>query len=431
MALIQPAVHFLAEFWQVLAEMAPYLLFGFLVAGLLSVWVPVEFIERHLGGRGLWPTLKASLLGIPLPICSCGVIPVSASLRRHGASRGATTSFLLSTPQTGVDSILVTLGMLGPLYAIYRPIAALITGVGGGLIVDVVDSRNGEPAATGADDTPAEGAACTDDCCSDGASRAGGWLGWLWRALYYGFVTLPRDIAKSLLVGLLIAALISTVVPEGFFADRLTGVWAMLAVMLISIPMYICATSSVPMAAAMIAAGLSPGTALVLLVAGPATNAAAVTTLWKILGPRATVTYLLTVAAGALTGGLVLDGLFTATGTAHAHHGMFMLPGWVNSLSGILLVLMVAYAIWGQRSHAKETAMAERPDEVSSVIDVAGMSCGHCVSSVEKALREQAGVKDVEVDLAGGKATVSGNGYRIDDLVAAVNSLGFTATTHG
>jgi len=156
--MLQTVHQFVIEFWAVLAEMAPYLLFGFLVAGLLSAWVPIDFIERHLGGRGLWPTLKASVLGIPLPICSCGVIPVAASLRRHGASRGATTSFLLSTPQTGVDSILVTLGMLGPLYAIYRPIAALITGVGGGMVVDAVDGRNGNDAAADpADDVNEDG----------------------------------------------------------------------------------------------------------------------------------------------------------------------------------------------------------------------------------------------------------------------------------
>lgn len=152
---IQVIITFMREFWQVLGEMSPYLLFGFLVAGILSAWVPADLIERHLGGRGLWPTLKASLLGIPLPICSCGVIPVAVGLRRHGASRGATTSFLLSTPQTGVDSILVTLGMLGPLYAIYRPIAALVTGVVGGMIVDQVDQRNGEAAMGGTPDAGA------------------------------------------------------------------------------------------------------------------------------------------------------------------------------------------------------------------------------------------------------------------------------------
>jgi len=251
--------------------MSPYLLLGFLFAGMLSVWVPANLIERHLGGAGWWPVIKASLLGIPLPICSCGVIPVAASLKKHGASRGATTSFLLSTPQTGVDSIFVTLSLLGPLYAIYRPVAALITGVVGGVIVDAVD--RGDAHQNKAKEV------CTDACCNPGIKDSA-----LKRIWDYGFIALPSDIGKTLLVGLLIAALISAVVPEGFIPESLSGIWAMLAMLLLSIPMYVCATGSVPVAAALIAAGFSPGAALVFLVAGPATNAAAITTIWKILG---------------------------------------------------------------------------------------------------------------------------------------------------
>jgi len=127
----------ITDFWDTIAEMSPYLLFGFFVAGLLSVLVSQQLVEKHLGGRGLWPLLKASIFGVPLPLCSCGVIPVSMSLHKHGASKGSTIAFLLSTPQTGVDSIFVTLSLLGPVFAVFRPVAALITGLVGGAVVDV------------------------------------------------------------------------------------------------------------------------------------------------------------------------------------------------------------------------------------------------------------------------------------------------------
>ena len=164
------------EFWAVLSAMAPYLLLGFLVAGLLSVLISPETVERHLGGGGLWSVIKASAFGVPLPLCSCGVIPVTASLRKHGASRGAATAFLISTPQTGVDSIMVTYSLLGPIFALFRPLAALITGVVGGTIV-TASAGNGNGEA----DAPPE---CTDSCCADDAPR-----NWLVRALDYGFVT--------------------------------------------------------------------------------------------------------------------------------------------------------------------------------------------------------------------------------------------------
>jgi uncharacterized membrane protein YraQ (UPF0718 family) len=173
----------ITDFWGTIAEMSPYLLFGFFVAGLLSVLVSQQLVEKHLGGRGIWPLLKASIFGVPLPLCSCGVIPVSMSLHKHGASKGSTIAFLLSTPQTGVDSIFVTLSLLGPVFAIFRPVAALITGLVGGTLVDVFE-QGGE-----AQKKPIE--KCTDECCStEKTSR-------VVKGLKYGFITLPRDIGKA------------------------------------------------------------------------------------------------------------------------------------------------------------------------------------------------------------------------------------------
>jgi uncharacterized membrane protein YraQ (UPF0718 family) len=320
--------------WDTTRQMAPYLLFGFLVAGALSVVISPEFVERHLGGRGLWPVLKAALFGVPLPLCSCGVIPVATSLRRHGASRGATTAFLLSTPQTGVDSILVTYSLLGPVFAVFRPVVAFVTGLLGGWLVDARERE----AVGGSDDPPP----CEDDCC-----RPRGRRNPVWRALRYGFVDLPADIGRPLLAGLAVAGLIAGLVPDDFFAGVLgTGIVGMLAMMAVGIPLYVCATASVPIAAALMAKGVSPGAAMVFLVTGPATNAATVATVWKVLGRRTALTYLGVVAVSALGSGLLLDGLLTARAPqlldAHAHG---MLPGWFSTGSAVALLGLLAAAV--------------------------------------------------------------------------------------
>jgi len=325
------------DFWDTTAEMSPYLLFGFFMAGILSVLLSPRLVEKHLGGRGIWPLVKASLFGIPLPLCSCSVIPVSMSLYKHGASKGSTVAFLLSTPQTGVDSIFVTLSLLGPVFAIFRPLAALATGVAGGILVDVIDRR----AASKASLTTK----CADECCS-GPKKNGKLL----RVLKYGFVTLPRDIGRPLLVGLVIASIISAVVPDGFFAEKLgTGFFAMVVMMIVGIPMYVCATASVPIAAVLILKGLTPGAAIVFLMTGPATNAASLVTIWKALGGRSAVTYLLTVAGCALLSGVVLDYITRGVNVTMAGQANWMLPPAVKYISTLVLLVILAFAFWRTR----------------------------------------------------------------------------------
>lgn len=315
------------DFWMVLGEMAPYLLFGFFVAGLLSVLISPEFVERHLGGRGLWPVIKASVFGVPLPLCSCGVIPVATSIRKHGASKGATTAFLISTPQTGADSILATFSLLGPVFAIYRPIASLISGAMGGTIVSAVE-RN----------TPSERVAqCDDACCSAGTRRSA-----TARVLEYGFITLPRDIGRTLLVGLAVAAMISAIIPADYFSTIISpGPLQILVLMLVGIPVYICATASIPVAAGLILAGVSPGAAFALLMTGPATNAATVVTIWKIMGRQTCLIYLGTMMVAAFLGGLLLDQIVTSTEVQAAmHHGQ--MPAWIKSASAVVLLGVLA-----------------------------------------------------------------------------------------
>jgi len=325
-------------FWATIAEMSPYLLFGFFVAGILSVLVSQRLVEKHLGGRGIWPLLKASLFGIPLPLCSCGVIPVSMSLHKQGASKGSTVSFLLSTPQTGMDSIFVTLSLLGPLFAIFRPLAALVTGLVGGGLVDVFGQSARDETRDPRPDTQATSH-------EQQATRNK-----VTRGLKYGFVTLPRDIGKALLVGLVIAALISAMVPPGYFADKLgPGILQMVVMMLLGIPVYVCATASVPVAAALILAGLTPGAALVFLMTGPATNAASFVTIWKALGRATAITYLATVAGCAILGGILLNYIAAGVDFEIAARPGWMLPDAVKYISAVVLLAVLTFAILGKR----------------------------------------------------------------------------------
>jgi uncharacterized membrane protein YraQ (UPF0718 family) len=326
----------ITDFWGTIAEMSPYLLFGFFVAGLLSVLVSQQLVERHLGGRGIWPLLKASIFGVPLPLCSCGVIPVSMSLYKHGASKGSTIAFLLSTPQTGVDSIFVTLSLLGPVFAVFRPVAALITGLVGGALVDVFE-QGGK-----AQKKPIE--KCTDECCSTEKTNR------VVRGLKYGFITLPHDIGKAMLLGLVIAAFISALVPDGYFAEKLgTGIFAMVVMMFLGIPVYVCATASVPVAAALILKGLTPGAALVFLMTGPATNAASFITIWKTLGRTTAIIYLATVAGCALLGGILLDFMATSVDIEIVAHPHWMLPDFIKYASAVVLLAVLGFALFSKR----------------------------------------------------------------------------------
>ncbi len=310
--------------------MSPYLLFGFFAAGVLSVFISPAVVERHLGGTGFWPLLKASAFGVPLPLCSCGVIPVSMSLNKHGASKGATVAFLLSTPQTGVDSILVTYSLLGPVFAIFRPLAALVTGLIGGSAVEIFKHKSAETAPETSDETSEK---------KDQTPK-------LVKALRHGFVTLPGDIGKPMLLGLVVASIISAAIPEDFFAPFLGGgILSMLVMMAIGIPVYVCATTSVPVAAVLIAKGVSPGAAMVFLMTGPATNAAAFMTIWAGLGKRTAITYILTVAITAIAAGVLLDHLALGMDLDITGCAGWMLPGYAKNISAILLFAVLGWAI--------------------------------------------------------------------------------------
>ena len=319
----------LRSYWLVLGEMSPYLLFGFFVAGILSVLISTEFIERHLGGHGIGSVIKASAFGVPLPLCSCSVIPVGTSLYRHGASKGATTAFLISTPQTGVDSILATFSLLGLTFAIYRPIVALLSGVLGGVVVSSTRSKSTHTSVTGEEEE------CTDSCCSGGVKAHG----LVYRILNYGFITLPRDLGVALLVGITIGAMLSVFIPSGFSITNYISSTPLqiLLLMLLGVPIYICATASIPVAAGLILAGVSPGAAFALLVTGPATNVATLASVWKVLGKRTCLIYLATMLVSAFAGGMILDTFLTNEHVRMSMHSSWM-PEWVKIISAVLLI---------------------------------------------------------------------------------------------
>lgn len=411
----------LREAWIVLGQMSIYLVFGFLMAGVLSVCISPALVERHLGRRGLWPVMKASLLGVPLPLCSCSVIPVAASIRRHGAGRGATTAFLLSTPQTGVDSIAITYALLGPVFAVFRPIAAFATGLFGGYLVQLVDDRDdADPGSPSADD------ACAEPCCADTGSG-----NVVVRVLRYGLITMPRDLAPSLLLGVLIAGAMAALVPEGRLAPYLGGgVVSILLLMAAGTPLYVCATASVPIALGFIHAGASPGAALAFLIAGPATNAATFTTLWKLLGRRTAGLYLLTVVVSAIACGLLLNWLMPAEDDTlrqladHVHDE----SAWLIHGGAAGLLALFAFSYWF--GVTKETATAHLhagPQRVE--LAVGGMTCGHCADTVRRALVACDGVSSAEVDLTSARVVVTGEDFDPNRLAAAVAELGYAAET--
>lgn len=394
-----------------MAEMAPYILLGFFIAGLMHAFVPQRIMARHLASPGFGSVCKAALLGIPLPLCSCGVLPTAVALRRGGASRAATTSFLVATPQTGVDSIAATYSMLGPAMAVIRPIAALVTALAAGLTV-------------GASEKKVAPASCSTTVVEEGEPENASFLRRCLDALKYGFVDLVASIGGWLVVGLLIAALITVYVPADFFAalgDR--PLLAMIAVVIVAVPMYVCATGSIPIAMSLMLKGLSPGTALVLLMAGPAANFASFTLISREMGRKAAVLYLISIVVGAIGFGLVIDYLLphkwfvlphAAHGACHAESlGVFSLV-----CAGVMAgLLVVAFCRRYFRKH-------KTFDNMTQIYVITGMNCPHCQAAVTKAISGVEGVTQVEVNLSTGKATVEGEHDPVA-VKAAVKAAGF------
>jgi uncharacterized membrane protein YraQ (UPF0718 family)/copper chaperone CopZ len=402
---------FWTETWNILLEMSPYLLIGFLLAGLLSVIIKQEVIERWLGKRTLDSVIKASLLGVPLPLCSCGVIPVTSSLYQRGASKGATTSFLTSTPQTGIDSILATAGLMGPVFSFFRVVVALVSGIIAGVLVDFFEKENVRPMDVASTKTEIEN---------------GSNVGKLKGMVIYGLYTLPQDIAINLVIGILLAGLLSTVLPTDLGAAYLTNPWiTYIGVTLVAIPLYVCSTGSIPIAFALMAAGVSPGATLVFLIAGPATNVATITTLVKILGRRTIAIYLTSIVLISWLSGFILDAYGSSLiGTVKAHHVELGTPSTIKILSGIGLIVML---VWTYLYPKIKTPIRNSSVEGlrSSALRVDGMTCSHCGSSISKAVLKIPGVQTADADPKQNLVWLKGNGYDLNAIIKAVADAGF------
>ena len=316
------------EILHIINEMSPYLLLGFLFAGLMHAFIPKTLYKRYLSKQNIRSVINAALLGIPLPLCSCGVLPTAMSLRKEGASHGAVVSFLIATPQTGVDSIIATYSLMGLPFAIIRPIAALMTAVMGGLLVNSGPFTNRLSPLPLPVREESSHSCCSQEheescCCHHkksvpplpserglGGEAAGGRVYLLLTALRYAYVDMVKDIGKWLVIGLLVAALITVFVPEEWFeVFKDNTALSMLLVLAISVPMYICATGSIPIAVALMLKGLTPGAALVLLMAGPAANMASILVIRQQLGTRTLIAYLASIIAGAVLFGIGIDEL--------------------------------------------------------------------------------------------------------------------------
>jgi len=402
------------EIFDLINSMAPYLLLGFLLAGLMHAFVPQNLYRRYLGGNSFRSVLNAALLGIPLPLCSCGVIPTAMSLRKEGASKGATVSFLISTPQTGVDSIIATYSLIGLPFALLRPLAALVTSLFGGCLVNRFDDKD----------------VCSTSCAAPSESVDGGvrvsFRQRLQSAFRYAFVEMMQDIGKWLLLGLVVAGLITVFVPDSFFAlfaDK--PLLSMLLVLAFAVPMYLCATGSIPIAVALMLKGLSPGTALVLLMAGPAVNVASMLVISKVMGKKTLLFYLLSIVSGAIAFGLAIDYLLPRewflTSLAHIHDCHAQGVSWFN-LGCTLLMLLLLVNAFVLRYRKQDSC--ELPSDKNWVMMVKGMTCNHCKNNVEKAIMKVDGVEQVDINLADGRTVVTGSFDR-EAIKKSVEAIGF------
>ena len=500
---------FVLEFITLFAEMAPFLLLGFLLAGVIHVWIPNALYVPKISKSNFSSVLWAALFGVPLPICSCGVIPTSIAIRREGASKGASVSFLISTPATGVDSILATYSLLGLPFAILRPIAAFVTALVGGVFTNFA-TRNelAEVSANAAhlksahpksahSHSEQEHCDCDHDDCDDDdddhdycCASAGTSTGSVYHSatcccscetgdvhrmnfgqkivetFRYGLVDMVGNVSKWLVIGLLLGALISAFVPNDFFmALREYPLLCMIAILLLAMPMYTCATGSIPLALALVAKGITPGAALVLLMAGPATSIASMLVVGKAFGKRTLVAYLASIAVGAIGFGFIVDTFFMDTflsamlpGGAAECHGHEAL-GVFDYVCAGLLALLILYTVvtrkaghcgcgecscgCGEHDHEHcecddddehehchccehdRHEHEERHDEAKAkTYRVNGMNCSHCKACVEKAVFALEGVVFAVANVAKKELVVEGS---VDEtaLKTAIEEAGF------
>jgi uncharacterized membrane protein YraQ (UPF0718 family) len=350
----------LNNIWLVFLDTAFWLLIGLLAAGLIKSFISEDTMKRWVGGRGIGAILRAALFGAPLPLCSCGVLPAAIGIHRAGASKEATVSFLISTPETSVDSVAVTYALMGPVMAIFRPVAAIVNAVGTGLLTTLIADESvpgntvaavAESCCSKKEEVKVESSCCASkpetseaSCCSEkNETPHADQVGKLFKVLSYAGAELLDDISQWMAFGIVLAGIMLTFIPPDWLAQWGGGLTAMLVMLVVGIPMYICAVASTPVAAGLLLAGVSPGAVLVFLLVGPATNIASFALLKRELGLKVTAVYLLGLSFFSLLMGLLLEWLLqtqqwqveASLGEAHA-----MLPGVVSWVSAFLLIFL-------------------------------------------------------------------------------------------
>ncbi|MFH1762116.1 MAG: permease [bacterium] len=405
-------IHIIKETAFFFNEVSVYLLLGFAIAGLLHVIFPDSMIRRHLGKNSLGSVIKSTLFGIPLPLCSCGVVPVAASLKKSGASKGAVISFLISTPQVGADSFMITCSLLGWVFGLFRIAAALITAMTAGIMVNLFANGSGQP----------------DHQTKPGYNSSEKIMTRLKSIFSYMEFELLGSIANSLVGGIVLAGIITALIPDGFLEKYLGNTFLSMAIMLVvGIPMYVCATASTPIAASLIMKGISPGAALVFLLTGPATNAVTISAVVKTLGKKSAAIYLAAIASVSIILGYILNVFtmkfgFSRVIMLHEHE---MLPQWLKLAGSIVLVLMLVFYYFKTKLITiknKDAAM----DSNKISLKVEGMTCMHCSNTVKKAVESIEGTSEVFVDLKGKKVDFGiEDTSRLPHVKLAVNAAGY------
>ena len=408
---------FISEIWSLCVQMSPYLLVGMFVSGFISIYVDSRLILKHIGSKDILSILKSTIFGIPIPLCSCGVIPVAATLRESGASKGSTVSFLVSTPQTGLDSIFLTYGMLGPVFALFRPLAAFISGIISGLIVNNFDDEKHHHLSS----------------IVQSKNNNKTLISRLMFGIRYGFITLPADIVVPLFQGLLIAATIAIFVPPDFIAQYFSSSSYVIYIMMlaVSLPIYVCATASIPIAVSLMVKGVSAGAVFVFLMAGPATNASSITVVKNILGEKTMYLYLILISFTAVLFGFFLDSFFpikmsTVSEFSHMHED----KGFGSLIISVLFILIMLNAYF----YKYKSGIAKKSDydskfensnnQLSIIVD--GMTCSHCKENIENAIYSLNSVENTIVDLNTGKVLVVGSKLDKSAIIKKIQSVGFS-----
>jgi uncharacterized membrane protein YraQ (UPF0718 family)/copper chaperone CopZ len=391
-----------SETVRLFVEISPYLILGFFFAGLLHVLLGEGYIKKHFAVSGLASTIKAAVFGVPLPVCSCGVIPLAESLRRDGASKSATMSFLVSTPSSGVDSILATYALMGPVYAVFRPIASFFSGILVGIVTHFQERKeNGGSAA-------APGENVQTGVQNNKQSKKT-----FKEAFVYGFRVIPSEIAKWLIIGVVIGGAISALVPADFGSRYLNSpLLSYVVILLISIPIYVCATGSIPIAASLIAKGVLPGAALALLIAGPATNTVTISFLFKKMGARITVIYIASIVVVSVASGLLFDWIWQSMGLTlgAVTDGGAHLPHIIKHLSAVaMLIIFITGAFDVSKFFAKFRTHKGEKDKMVYKIKVPDMNCQHCKMKITGALENLPEIQSVSIDLAAREVEVESN----------------------